>query len=266
MKNLFIIAFITIILFGCTKDEVAVKYDVKISVDDPAFNNESATITTTISHNNQSVSRVDFYLDGNLENTIFSEPYQFSRVLKDLKTGIHKSTVLVTFSDNQAITSEKDFTFSVKLGDDYQGGIIIKLSDDSLNGIIASKFDLNGGILGTYKYGAYNGDYGAYSMDDGLSNSSKFEGKFDSDYAAIACLKLEYNGYSDWYLPALNELLLFENFRTALNFPIRGGGTYWSSTESETKPESAYSHSFGGSLGQPCDKQSLFKVRPVRKF
>jgi hypothetical protein len=266
MRNLFIIAFITCVLFGCKKDEVAVKYDVEISVDDLVYNNKQATISATISPNNQTVSRVDFYLDGNIEKTIFSEPYQFSSLLKDLKTGIHKATVLVTLSDNQVITSEKDFTFCVKLGDDYQGGVVIKLSDNSLNGVVASKFDLTGGTLGMYKYGAYNGNYGAYSMDDGLSNSLKFEGKFDSNYAANACLKIEYNGYNDWYLPALNELLLFENFRTALNFPIRGGGTFWSSTESETILQSAYSHSFGGSLGQPCDKQSLYYVRPIRKF
>lgn len=265
-SQIFLMILIVLSVFSCKKDEVAVKYDVRISVDDPAYNNKPATISATMSPDNKTVSKVDFYIDGNLEKTIFSEPYQFSSILKDLKIGIHKTTVIITLSNNQLISSEKDFMFKVKLGDTYQGGVIIKLSDDSINGLIASKIDLTGGTLGMYKYGAYNGNYGAYSMDDGLSNSLKFEGKFDDNYAVNACLKLEYNGYSDWYLPALNELLLFENYRTDLNFPTRGGGIYWSSTESETKPQSAYSHSFGGMLGQPCDKQSLYHVRPVRKF
>lgn len=103
-------------------------------------------------------------------------------------------------------------------------------------------------------------------MDDGLANTKKFEGKFDSDYAAIACLQLEYEGYKDWYLPAYNELILFDKFRKLLNIPERTGEKYWSSTGSKDDIKKAYLYSFGATVGKTTDVQSLLHVRPCRRF
>ena len=270
MKSIFLVLGLVLAFFACSKKEnlpaQEIAPSVQFTTEKSIYNNQPSQMTAIVLPSSVNVAKVDFYIDGVITKTLFSPPFQITSTLKDLKTGAHKLSLSVTLSDSKVLTAENSFSFKIRLADEYQGGIIIKVSSDSLTGIIASKFDLTGGLLGMYKYGAYNGGYAAYSTDDGYSNSYKFEGRFDSDYAAIACLNLELNGYSDWYLPAINELLLFENFKPALNIPERTGNTYWSSTGSEAYPQSAFSHSFSGMLGQPCDMQRGYYVRPVRKF
>lgn len=271
MKKLLIL-FAGILLAGCSKDNTPereqnpVISSISINGNGDVYNNNSTIIKAVIEENDNVLSSVDFYIDGKLAKSIFSKPYEYKDVLKDLKTGDHSVEVIVNCSNGQKVQKTANFKFKVALGDEYQGGIIIKLDDNGLNGIIASKSDLQGGVVGKFKYGAYNGNYGAFSMDDGLSNTDKFKGKFDSDYAAIACLNLEYNGYNDWYLPAYNQLALFENFLDKLTIPERSGYKYWSSTGSERDNTKAYIYGFGVSVGNPFDMQTYCMVRPCRNF
>ncbi len=264
-KTIFILMSVFLIL-SCEKQSVEKSIDCVILANDTIANNVQSTISATFKTENTSIAKVELFIDGVSNKTLFASPFDFKVTLNSLTTGSHVITINATTVEGNSKTFTKNVFFKVNLGDVYMGGIVISLSSNKVNGIIASTSDLTGGVLGLYKYGAYNGNYQAYSMDDGLSNTNKFVGKFDSNYAAIACLNLTYNGYSDWYLPALNELLLFENYRVLLNIPERSGNVYWSSTESSTDVNSAYSHSFGGMLGQPCDKQKGYYVRPVRKF
>ena len=268
MKSIYLILGVAFAFLGCSKKESSSESapSIQFSTEKSIYNNQQTQMAVTVTPSSVSVSKVDFYMDGIITKTLFSPPYQVVSTFNDLKTGTHIAGVSVTLSDSKVLTSENEFTFKVKLTDQYQGGIIIKISADSLTGTIASKFDLTGGLLGLYKYGAYSENYGANDPDDGLLNTNKFLGHTDFGYAAIACLNLEYEGYSDWYLPAINELLLFENFKPTLNIPERTGHTYWSSTGSDTYPKSAFSHSFGADLGQPCDMQNNYYVRPVRRF
>lgn len=269
MKQLFLFMCL-ISLIGCTNEvvqpEKTINCTISLTNNDTVYNNVLSTVSANITTSNTDVSKIEYFIDGVSKKTLFSKPYNLDLTLSDLKTGIHTITLNVTSTDNTSKSFTKDFFFKVNLGDIYQGGVVIKLSSNKINGVIASETNLPGGLLGKFKYGAYNGDYQAYSLDDGLANTNKFDGKPDSYYAAIGCLGLVYNGYSDWYLPALNELLLFENFLAKLNIPERSGYIYWSSTESTTDTKSAYSHGFGVLIGQPCDKQSYYLVRPVRRF
>ena len=269
MAALFVMA-----LCGCKDEkknsdsEVEVSYSASIICDATLMNNQSSTITVDVSPSPAEgyISTVDLFLGQELLKTSFTSPYLFVVELKDLATGNHELNAVVKFSDGTIITAEKMFFFKVNLGDEYQGGVVIKLSDDFLHGTIASKTDLTGGFDGKYRYGAYNGNYQAYSMDDGLENTNKFSGKLDFGYAAIACLNLELNGYDDWYLPANNEVLLFNGFLEELNIPKYPSRIFWSSTGDSTNPQRAYAVPFNITFGTPCNVQGLYLVRPCRRF
>lgn len=268
MNKILIYFCLAILLnFGCTTAVVPPDtiYTVSLAMDNVVNNNVEFTSTCSISPNDYTVSSVDFYIDGVLNKTIFISPFILRTTFSDLKTGDHTIVASVNFKDGSKETIAKTFKFKVKLGDDYGGGVVIILKGDSIHGVIASKNDLLGGTFGLFLYGSYS-NYLAYSMDDGLSNTNKFVGKFDGGYAAIACLNHEENGYDDWYLPAYNELKVFDDFLTNLNMPQRSGKIYWSSTESSVNIKSAYVYGFGVSLGNPFDKQKFYYVRPVRAF
>ncbi|MFP2997364.1 DUF1566 domain-containing protein [Spongiivirga sp. MCCC 1A20706] len=86
--------------------------------------------------------------------------------------------------------------------------------------------------------------------------------------AAKACLDLDIEGFNDWQLPAINELLLIYN-----ELQVNGLGNfdetalYWSSTEHDDN--TAIAVDFGnGQFGYNC-KQCAFdmvKIRPIRYF
>lgn len=274
MKKILYVLTSLVVLAGlftsCEKPEKTEEKDnVQLLISAPEMVVNGEAFSVKIETNSEQTKSVELFIDGASQGVEFSIPYEYTIIPKDWNTGIHKLVAQGRLQDGEIITSTiKEITFIVKLGDTYQGGVVIQISDNGVHGVIASKKDITEesiGNSGRYHYGAINEEYQAYSMDDGLANTLKFEGKLNFNYAAPACLQLELNGFDDWYLPAYNQLLLFENFREALNIPERGGNTYWSSTGHQD-PEKAYAVSFGGSIGNPCSVTQSFYVRPCRNF
>jgi uncharacterized repeat protein (TIGR02543 family) len=81
--------------------------------------------------------------------------------------------------------------------------------------------------------------------------------------AADICANLSLGGYSDWFLPSLDELnLMYENLKLA---EIGGFGvTYWSS--SELSANTAYYQNFDDGNKVLYWKDYAFRVRAVRAF
>lgn len=265
--SLFAVMLSFVTLIGCKPEKDNIDVQVLVSGPEIVVNGEEFLIK--IEADLEQIVSVELFIDGASQGVKFALPYEYLIIPKDWNTGVHKIVVQGRLQDGKIITSTtKEIVFRVNLGDTYQGGVVIQVSDNGVHGIIASKKDITEGSVGNtglYHYGAINGEYHAYSKDDGLSNTLKFEGKLNFNYAAPACLQLEMNGFDDWYLPAYNQLLLFENFREALGIPERTGNTYWSST-GDQDPEKAYAVSFGGAMGNPCRVNQSFYVRPCRNF
>jgi len=269
MKKLILITLIVTAFMSCSKDDPEPVKSIDISItshekDNIIFNNDKLTFSADIKAENTIISKVEFFLNDEILGTVFSSPFTIEKTFKDYNPGNYILTVLAISNNNQQQKEELQLTLKIRFKDKFKGGTVFKVDENGEHGLIVAPEDLQGGVLGKYKYGAYNGNYGATSLDDGEYNTDKFKGKIDFDYAAIACLNYEHEGYDDWYLPAINEMNLLKENRDIIGIGERQSVIYWSSTEVNDK--GAYSVSFGGLIGQPDDKQKYYRVRPIRKF
>lgn len=130
----------------------------------------------------------------------------------------------------------------LKIGDEYQGGIIFSINEAGDHGLIAAPYDQTKEKV---MWGP-DGDTYALSPDNGQYNTDKIIEYFKNhrgDYqqtAAYICDRLDLNGYTDWYLPAIDELkLMYYEKQKIGNFLI---GDYCSSTE--MRKDDAYSVHF----------------------
>jgi hypothetical protein len=117
------------------------------------------------------------------------------------------------------------------IGAKYQGGIVFYWNDSTgKHGLIAAEIDL---------------------------------GEFKWQEAKDTCNRLDLNGYTDWRLPATEELsALYANRNVVGDFAL---SNYWSSTE--INEGLAYSQSFKYGLENNYhSKTKRLRVRPVRSF
>ena len=173
--------------------------------------------------------------------------------------------------NNQTPTPTPTPTFTV--GQSYQGGkiaYILQAGDMGYDanvphGIIAATSDYSyqcgWGCHGTAISGADETDIGTGSQN----TIDIINGCSELGIAARICADLELDGFSDWYLPSIDEL-----YKLYINRVEIGGftnGSYWSSTEYDSifAWHFSFYYANGGSGGD--NKGSATKyVRAVRAF
>ena len=119
-----------------------------------------------------------------------------------------------------------------------------------------------------YQWGISGNVTGATNLliGKGLTNTILINASQSGAYAASQATNYIISGYSDWYLPSINELLKLYLNQTAIG-GFTTSQTYWSSTE--YSPISVYAVVFitngGGQVttGKPANNVS---TRPVRSF
>lgn len=158
-------------------------------------------------------------------------------------------------------SSQVSFTIkSVKLEDDFAGGVIIWLDSAGQHGIIAAKqgIGLSGmwGCKGKSIPGLKSGIGAGKTNTDIIVNACSTD-----SIAARLCSRLTHNSYSDWYLPSKDELNLLYQHRVAIGF---NAAERWSSTESGA--DSAWAQSFDTGVAEVVDKATVLGVRPIRYF
>ena len=146
----------------------------------------------------------------------------------------------------------------LQMGDWYQGGYVYN-KDGSGGGQVASDIDQSSGIA----WGCNNTDIpGAASFTDGLVNTTDIvSGCSDRPIPASMCADLNYQHYSDWFLPASSQLQELYNYKA-----IVGGfyDSYWSSTEYDATSVWMF-NSIGESYTYP-KSYTWVDVRCVRVF
>jgi hypothetical protein len=151
------------------------------------------------------------------------------------------------------------------LGKDTLGGIVYYIyigSDGNQHGLIVNKNE------STAAWQTSVTTTSATRSWDGVYNT----GLMTSSPAATYVNGLTDGGFTDWYLPSVNELsLLWHNLFHANNALNAGSYTilsstyhYWSSTEGGAN--NAFSFYFNHGTATPWDKTSTFRVRAVRAF
>ena len=147
--------------------------------------------------------------------------------------------------------------------DGVQHGIILALTDQSVGRSWSNVAEKEVGAV-------------ARSRADGLANSLAITaqpGHLNS--AAKICLDYSVDGFSDWYLPAIEELeRVYEN-REVINaaLAVIPGATevpkaagYWSSTENGAILAWNYNFNFGIASNYSTKNLVNFRVRAIRTF
>ncbi len=186
-------------------------------------------------------------------------------------TGLNSATTyyLRAFATNSAGTAygnEINFTTLpiLKIGQTYQGGLIFYLDATNFHGLIAASGDQSTsaawGCAGILIAGSEN-----LAVGTGMSNTTAILTECSTTgIAAKICGDLVQGGYSDWFLPSLDELNLMYN-----NLKLQGLGNfaaanYWSSTE--FSGTNSYFNSFSNGVNGSTLKSNSNRVRAIRTF
>ena len=184
---------------------------------------------------------------------------------------------------NQAKGVSSPFKFSIGskvivkryIGELYGGGIIFHLTKDSLgneHGLIASLHD----VSTSAKWGLSGIDfYGFKNATDGKDNfKAMLNAGAEPGSAAHVVSKYQHDGFKDWYLPALKELLMLFHVKDVIdkvldtdkNEKTKGleRKHYWSSTGYSASTSWFFSFYNGGATNY--GKNYVFNVRAIRAF
>ncbi|MBI5220014.1 MAG: DUF1566 domain-containing protein [Bacteroidia bacterium] len=147
----------------------------------------------------------------------------------------------------------------VLIGDWFRGGIVF-YTDGTGHGLIAPQQDQSSGV----QWGCYGISIpGAVSLTDGAANTAAIVAACSTrPIAASICDSLTLNGYSDWFLPAKDQLnYLYQQHSLVGGFSVN---YYWSS--SECYASYAWEQGFSSGSQGNFSKYSNGSVRCVRSF
>ena len=168
---------------------------------------------------------------------------------------------------------ESFITTSPSVGQSFQGGIlayVLAPGDPGYNaavlhGIIAAPSDL-GPVEWGCKGSVISGADGTVIGTGNQNTIDIMTGCATAGIAARLCGDLVLNGYSDWYLPSIDELhILYLNQVSIGGF--NSGANYWCSSEWGNSDAYAINHYFSSSVVTSGDNKNVqHLVRAIRSF
>lgn len=266
MKHVFLLLSTILIISGCSKESSdAIKPTCSFST--PVANStiyNGVPVSITISATN--AVKVELYAKGILVSSKITAPFTFEWTPAD-SYGSISLTAIATDANNATATSELAVNAELREGDPYNGGVIFSLDTDKKHGLISALSDLTTPSGDRFEYGPSDVFSNATSMSDGLNNTLLASATNGTSSATYLAKHYSGGGFSDWFLPSINELELLKTKKD-----IVGGfyttssslAMYWSSTESTIT--SAQGLNFAAMMGNPLPKYYAGRIRPIRKF
>ena len=172
-----------------------------------------------------------------------------------------------------------------QVGDLAEGGIVFYIDETGQHGLVAALEDLTNGATDPYEWGVSGYEWGCYGFEvpganrievgTGLDNTldiiaQECQTQEGGVSAAHAIFNVEINGYTDWYLPSINEL-------NEMYFSIGNGSSagniggfdeilfyYWSSSQIDN--EWVWLYYFSNGDYNPHMKYGTYNIRPIRSF
>jgi len=186
----------------------------------------------------------------------------FSNCKKKVK-GCKDSTA--TNYNSKATEDDGSCTYAPKnVGDSYAGGIVFYVDGTGQHGMVAAPSDQGNSRTWMVSTILATGATGT-SVGSGQSNTTAIVNTYGAGtYAAQICNDLVLNGYSDWFLPSRDELLLMYT-----NLHAKGKGNfafamYWCSTE--VNDNDALAIDFNSGTASQVNKINSKSVRAARSF
>ena len=164
---------------------------------------------------------------------------------------------------------EGEFLQILEIGAQMLGGIVFYIDETGEHGLIASVSHLPG----NYEWGCYGSDVSGVNgvlIGSGYQNTLEIVNNVcvaeDGDVAAAqAAINFETDGYNDWYLPSLDELMEMYNVNSFTNIIDLENSNHW--TSSETSSDLATTIYLGnGNIYIGIPKNHYHRVRPIRSF
>jgi len=157
------------------------------------------------------------------------------------------------------------------IGESYLGGVLAYVLQDGdpgyvegeFHGLIAAPTDQSTGA----PWGCSGTTIGGTSSALGAGQANTvaiMNGCATAGIAARLCGDLELNGYDDWYLPSINELMKLFNNRFAIGGFNTVNGIYWDSLEG-SPTQGHVKEFFSNNMYYPL-KTELYHVRAIRSF
>lgn len=191
--------------------------------------------------------------------------YYWKVVAKDPLGGVSESAVW-------------SFKAIIQIGDFYEGGVVFYIDETGKHGLVCPISDQSPTLPQTHGGWGCNGveisGADGTAIGTGLQNSLDIvAGCVEPGIAADICLTLTLNGYSDWYLPSIDELKAMHQSRAIIEaYALANGGTefyghyYYSSSES-TNWAWALAYGFGqAGVFQVGKVNYNYPFRAVRAF
>jgi YHS domain-containing protein len=174
-------------------------------------------------------------------NTIASVHDPIYKTEAKVKANIASLTKGTTYhfrakADNSiGTTYGNDMVFTTKLaeGEAYEGGFIIYLDESGEHGLIAAEIDQSEGII--WNNGPYciKTNVTAIKLGSGQANTTRIVSILGlGNYPAKICDDLVLNGFTDWFLPSLEEFdCIWKNLSASeIKYNLKGQ-FYWTSSE-----------------------------------
>jgi hypothetical protein len=189
----------------------------------------------------------------------------FSSAITGLTNGtVYYVRAFATNSEGTSYGEELSFE-TIGMGDYFQGGYIFYIDGTGAHGLISAPTDQSTGIFWAPEYLLTGAT--ATAVGTGQANTTTIVNTYGvGTYAAQLCNDLDLNGYTDWFMPSLDEMSLMRT-----NLYLNGIGSftadfpYWTSTEGAGSAP-AYRIRFDNGFIGTYDKPNNQYLRAARAF